>query len=131
MLVKISRKNILGAALLAVVVGALMLHFVAKPVCVTWLRAHSTALMVQSPPGGNYSVAVYRYPKLRHLPEYLGFGQGYVQLYDKESGRVLEEKVAEDLGAIRNFAWQPRSVSIAGFAEWDIPGWYQAPRATK
>jgi hypothetical protein len=131
MLMKITRKKILGALLLAVVAGALVLQFIAKPVCVTWLRAHSTVLMVQSPPGGRHSVAVYRYPKLRHLPEYLGFGQGYVQLYDKESGRVLEEKVADDLAAVRLFAWGPRSVSITGFAEWDVPGWYQPPLAAK
>ena len=126
---KITRKKILAVVLLGVIAGALVLQFIAKPICVTWLRAHSTVWMVQSPPGGRHSVAVYRYPKLRHVPEYLGFGQGYVQLYDKDTGRVLQEKVTDDLAAIRLFAWGPRSVTISGFVEWDVPGWFQAQAA--
>jgi hypothetical protein len=131
MLMKITRRKIFGALLLAVIAGALVLQFIAKPICVTWLRAHSTVLMVQSPPGGDHAITVYRYPKLRHIPDYLGFGQGYVQLYDKHSGRVVEEKVTDDVEAIRFFAWGGRNVSIPGFAEWDVPGWYEPPRAAK
>jgi hypothetical protein len=84
-----TRKKILVAVLLGVVVGALELQFIARPMFVTWLRAHSTVRMVQSPPGGRYSLAVYRYPRLGDIPECLGFGQGYVQLYDTGTERIL------------------------------------------
>jgi hypothetical protein len=121
-----TRKKILVAVLLGVVVGALGLQFIARPMFVTWLRAHSIVRMVQSPPGGRYALAVYRYPRLGDIPECLGFGQGYVQLYDTGTERVLQEKVADDLAAIHLFAWGPSSVTIIGFAEWKVPGWYQA-----
>jgi hypothetical protein len=63
---------------------------------------------------------------LGDIPECLGFGQGYVQLYDTATGQVLQEKVADDLGAIHLFAWGPSSVTISGFAEWEFPGRYRA-----
>jgi len=128
---KFTRKRIFFGVLLGFFAAALLLYCIPRAIYVTWLRAHSTVVMLQSPPGGRHAVAVYRYPKLDHVPEYLGFGQGYVQLYDKATGRILEEKVADDLAAIRLFAWAPRSVTISGFAEWDVPGWYQAPVAAK
>lgn len=122
----ITRKKILVAVLVGVVGGALALQFIGRRVFVTWLRAHSTVRMVQSPPGGRYSIAVYRYPRLGDIPELLGFGQGYVQLYDTATERVLQEKVADDLAAIHLFAWGPSSVTISGFAEWAVPEWQQA-----
>jgi hypothetical protein len=131
MLMKITRKKLRLTVLLGALVGGLLLYFVPKTIYITWLRAHSTVVMMQSPPGGRHAIAVYRYPKLGHVPDYLGFGQGYVQLYDKETGRILEEKVTDDVAAIHFFAWGGRSVEIPGFVEWDVPGWYEAPRAAK
>jgi hypothetical protein len=122
----ISRKKLLVMSLLGVVLSVLALQFIGRPMFVTWLRAHSTVRMVQTPPGGRYSVAVYRYPRLADIPECLGFGQGYVQLYNTASGQVLQEKAADDLAAIHLFAWGPSSVTISGFVEWNVPGWYQA-----
>jgi hypothetical protein len=107
--------------LVTVVSGALLLQFVGKPLFVSWLRAHSTVSMVQAQPGGRHKIAVYRYPKMHNIPECLGFGQGYVQLYETDSGHVLQEKVANDLAAINLFAWGPTWVSINGFAEWQTP----------
>lgn len=105
----------------------LALHFIGKPVFVTWLRAHSTVRMLQASPDGRYNIAVYRYPRLADVPEVLGFGQGYVQLYEvRSSPRVLNEQVVEDLAAIHLFAWMPSSVSIVGFAEWNLPQQYHA-----
>lgn len=123
---KIKRTKILVAVLLGVVAGALLFQFIGRPMFVTWLRAHSTVRLVESPPGGRFSVAVFRYPRLGDIPECLGFGQGYVQLYDTATGQVLQEKVTDDLAAIHLFAWGPSSVTIGGFAEWEVPGWYQA-----
>jgi hypothetical protein len=121
-----TRRKVWIAVLVAVVMGVLAFEFLARPIFTTWLRAHATVRMVQSPPGGKFGVAVFRYPRLGQIPEMFGFGQGYVQLYEIETGRVLQEKVADDLTGVRLFAWGPSSVSIAGFAEWQIPGWYQA-----
>src|SRR2546426_10940738 len=104
MTMNITRKKLLATVLVGIVAGTLVLQFIAKPVCVMWLRAHSTVWMLESPPGSRHSIALYRYPNLRHVPEYLGFGQGYVQLYDKDTGRILQEKVADDLAAIHLFA---------------------------
>jgi hypothetical protein len=123
---KITRKKVLVAVLLGVVAGALTLQFIGRPIFVTWLRARSTVWLLTSPPGRRYSLAVYRYPRLGAIPECLGFGQGYVQLYDQATGRILHEKVADDLAAINFFMWGTSSVTVRGFAEWEVPGWYQA-----
>ncbi len=120
------RTKLLLGALIGVVAFALILKFVGTPMFVTWLRAHSTVQMLNSPPGGRYSVAVFRYPRLGDIPECLGFGQGYVQLYQPGTGKVLQEKVADDLALIGLFAWGASDVTISGFAKWETPGWYQA-----
>jgi hypothetical protein len=122
----ITRKRIWAAVLITVVTLPLALKFVARPMFITWLRAHATVRMLQSPPGGQFGIAVFRYPRLGDFPEMAGFGQGYVQLYEIGTGQVLQEKVADDLAAVHLFAWGPSSVTISGFAEWEVPGWYQA-----
>jgi hypothetical protein len=127
----ITRKKLLIGVLVGVIAGALMVQFIGKPVFVTWLRAHSTVWSLHSPAGSSHAVAIYRYPKLRHIPDYFGFGQGYVQLFDKITGHVWEEKVTHDLGAIHLFAWGPTSVDISGFAQWELPEGYQPPQAVK
>ncbi len=100
---------------------ALQARFIGGAAFTTWLRAHATVRSVQSPPGGRLSVAIHQYPQLGGVTECLGFGQGYVQLYEPETGTVLHEKTADDLAAIRAFAWGQKSVVIDGFAEWEIP----------
>jgi hypothetical protein len=123
----LTRKNLLLALLAGVIAMALALQFIGKPVFVTWLRAHSTVRMLLASPDGRYNITVYRYPRLADVPEVLGFGQGYVQLYEvRSSPRVLNEQVAEDLAAIHRFTWMPSSVEIVGFAEWKLPSQYQA-----
>jgi hypothetical protein len=122
----ITRRKALGAVLGCVLVGTLGVQWIGKPAFVIWLRAHSTVRLVEKPPGGHFSIAVYRYPRLKDIPEYLGLGQGYVQLFETHTGKVLQEKAAEDLTAIRNFAWGPASVTIDGFAEWPVAGRHYA-----
>jgi hypothetical protein len=80
---------------------------------------------VDAPPGGRFEVVMFKYPTLRHLPEILGLGEGYGQLYEIGTGRVLQEKSAEELSAIRMFAWSNSSVSVQGFVEWPLPKWWQ------
>ncbi len=122
-----SRRKTLLSLAVGILAGGLVLQSIGKHIAVTWLRRHSTLRTMQSPPGGRYGVAVYGYPRLADIPECVGFGQGYVHVYELSTGRVLQEKVAEDLGGIHLFAWGPTNVTISGFAEWQVPGWYQAP----
>ena len=122
MSMKITRLQVLFSILAAIVLAAIGLRLIGRPILVTWVRAHATVRLVESPPGGRFGVAVFRYPRMGHVPELLGLGQGYVQLYELDSGEVFQEKVAPDLAAIHLFAWGPSSVTIQGFVEWEIPG---------
>ena len=120
-----TRTKALVVVLGAVLVGVTALKFIAGPVFTIWLRAHSTVWMVQSPPGGRLWVAVHRLPRLGDVPECLGFGQGYVQLYEPGRGRVFQDERVEDLASIRTFAWGVSSVSISGVGEWALPKGYE------
>jgi hypothetical protein len=109
------------AALLLLVGALLAAKFVATPLLVVWLRAHSTVNRLDLSPDNRYQIAIHRYPRLRDVPETLGFGQGYVVLSDRATGTVLTEKPAEDLAAVNLLAWGKSTVSIPGFADWQLP----------
>ncbi len=64
---------------------------------------------------------VYRYPTLHDIPESLGFGQGFAQLEETLSGKVLAQKNAHDLAPLNALMWTSNQVIIRGFAEWDLP----------
>ena len=70
---------------------------------------------------GRFQIVIYRYPRLRDIPECFGFGQGFVQLQESASGRVLAEKEAEDLAPLNWYRWSSNKVTVANFAEWDLP----------
>src|SRR4051794_10109808 len=118
------RRKFWFAALFTLCGGLLWLQFLGRPIAITFLRAHATVYRVDAPPGGRFGVVMFRYPRLRHLPEILGLGEGYLQLYEIGTGRVLQEKTAEELSAIRMSAWSSSSVSLQGFVEWPLPKWW-------
>jgi len=121
---RVTRKQAIVGLFLVVVVGALALEFICRPMFALFLRTNSTVYRWERPPGARLSVAVYRYPRLGRLPQYLGFGEGYMQLLDSEIGKVYEDVVVEDLAAVNAFAWAPSKVIISGIGEWEYPYGY-------
>jgi hypothetical protein len=109
------------AALILLVCAFLAAKFIATPLLVVWLRAHSTVSRLDLSPDNRYQISIHRYPRLRDVPETLGFGQGYVVLSDRTTGKVLTEKPADDLGAVNLLAWGKSTISIPGFADWQLP----------
>lgn len=95
----------------------------------TYLRAKATpdSIPVVSK-DGRFRLVMYRYPRLKDAPEWLGFGQGFVQLEDTASGKVLAQKQADDLAPLQAFRWSGTNVIIYRvpgttdvFADWDLP----------
>src|ERR1051325_11249597 len=108
---KPKRRRILGIMLPGFGVGILGLLFLGKTMGTLWLRSHSTVYLLERPAGFQLSIAVHRYPRLAHFPEYLGFGEGFVQLFDRETGKVFEDVTVEDLGSVNTFAWGSLTVA--------------------
>jgi hypothetical protein len=71
-------------------------------------------------PDSNYRVVVYRMPELYAMPGASGDAPGYVRLYDK-AGRILKEQDVEMVQLIDRVRWENGKVTIALFAEWDLP----------
>lgn len=106
-------------ALLGVIFAFKILGSLAITAC---LKAHAT-LWGQPWPSkdGRFQIVMYRYPRLRDIPESFGFGQGFVQLQEVASGRVLAEKEAKDFAPLNSYRWSSNKVIVADFAEWDLP----------
>ncbi|MGO8838361.1 MAG: hypothetical protein ACLQAH_15150 [Limisphaerales bacterium] len=113
---------VIGSALLLLVVGDISTR--------VYLKTHATrwwVVPVESR-GGEFQIAMYRYPRLRDIPESLGFGQGFVQLQEKVSGKVLAQKHADDLAPLTAFRWSATNVIIYQvpgtsdvFVDWGLP----------
>jgi hypothetical protein len=95
----------------------------------TYLRAKATpyGIPVVSK-DGRFKLVMYRYPRLNDVPEWLGFGQGFVQVEEAVSGKVLALKHAGDLAPLTAFRWSATNVIIYRvpgtndvFADWDLP----------
>ena len=94
-----------------------------------YLRTHAThwwTVPVESR-GGEFQIVMYRYPRLRDIPESFGFGQGFVQLQEKASGKVLAQKHADDLAPLTAFRWSSTNAIIyqvpqmSKFVDWNLP----------
>jgi len=86
-----------------------------------YLRARATPWNTTPSRDGRFKVVVYRYPELHDIPESFGFGQGFAQLEEVASGKVLAQKDADDLAQLNVFTWSSNQVVIRGFVEWDLP----------
>jgi hypothetical protein len=90
-----------------------------------YLKTHATRWSVNG--WTRFRIVMYRYPRLRDIPESFGFGQGFVQLQEVASGKVLAQKRAEDLAPLTAFKWSTTNVIIFQvpemnkFVEWDLP----------
>ena len=122
------KKHIIIAA--CVVGGIFLLIAVVGISTGVYLRTHATrwwVVPVESR-GGEFQIAMYRYPRLRDIPESFGFGQGFVQLQEKASGKVVAQKHADDLAPLTAFRWSSTNVIIYRvpgtsdvFADWVLP----------
>jgi len=106
--------------LLVLLVTIVGLKTVGRGTSKSYLKAHATSQLTEASKDGRFKIVIYRYPRLNDVPESFGFGQGFVQLQDA-SGRVLAEKEAEDLAALNWFRWSSNKVTVADFADWDLP----------
>jgi hypothetical protein len=113
----------------ACVAGGVILFFGADISTRVYLRTHATpcgTIKIRSR-GGKFQIVMYRYPRLRDIPETLGFGQGYVQLQEAATGTALAQKRAQDLGTLSFYRWSETNVIIYQvpelneFAKWDLP----------
>ena len=117
------------AVSLAVIAGLLTVGVVCTR---AYLHTHATQGLVETSKDGRFKVVMYRYPRLRDIPESIGFGQGFVQLQEVVSGKILAQKSAADLDSLRSFLWSSNKVvvfiepysgiaSTPRFAEWSLP----------
>lgn len=122
------KKHIIIAA--CVVRGIFLLLAVCAISTGVYLRTRATRSLVVpvESPGGEFQIAMYRYPRLRDIPESFGFGQGFVQLQEKASGKALAQKHADDLAPLTVFRWSATNVIIYRvpgtsdvFADWSLP----------
>jgi hypothetical protein len=92
-----------------------------------YLRAHATPCWAVPSNDGKFKIVMYRYPRLNDIPESIGFGQGFVQLQKTASGKVVAQKVADDLESLNSFRWSSNEVTIYRrigsdrFAKWEFP----------
>lgn len=115
------KRVILAVAILLVLLVTIAgLKIVGRGTGKSYLKSHATSSLTETSKDGRFKILIYRYPRLNDVPESFGFGQGFVQLQDA-SGRVLAEKEAEDLAALNSFRWSSNKVTVADFAEWDLP----------
>ena len=122
------KKHIIIAA--CIIGGVFLLSVVGHISTRVYLRTHATrwwTVPVESR-GGEFQIVMYRYPRLRDIPESFGFGQGFVQLQEKASGKVLAQKRADDLAPLTAFRWSDTNVIVYHvpgtsdmFADWDLP----------
>lgn len=117
------RKVIIAASVIAllgiVVIG---LKELGGSIATAFLKANATPWgKPMSSKDGRFQIVIYRYPRIRDIPESLGFGQGFVQLQEVASGKVLAEKKANDLAALNSWRWSSNLVEITEFAEWNLP----------
>jgi hypothetical protein len=111
------------------VISAIFLLFVVGDISTKiYLRTHAVQFWGCQSRDGKFLVVMYRYPQLRDIPESLGFGQGFVQLQDTASGKVLAEKHADDLAPLTAYKWSSTNVIIYRtpgasdvFVNWDLP----------
>lgn len=118
---------IIAACIIGVVILLLAIGDVSTRV---YLRTHATrcgTVPVQSR-SGEFQIVMYRYPRLRDIPESFGFGQGFVQLQEKATGKVVAQKHADDLAPLTAFRWSSTNVIIYRvpgrsdvFADWTLP----------
>ena len=113
----------------ACVLGCGLLFLAGEISTRVYLKTHATGcgiIKIQSR-GGKFQIAMYRYPRLRDIPETLGFGQGFLQLQEAASGKVIAQKRAQDLGTLSSYRWSETNVIIYQvpemneFAKWDLP----------
>lgn len=45
-----------------------------------YLKSHAMQSLVVPSENGRFKIVIYRFPRLKDVPETLGFGQGFVQL---------------------------------------------------
>ena len=114
------KASILLGIIIILIAGSVVLGLPAR-LARSYLRSHASPWSTMPSGDGRFKVVLFRYPVMQDLPESLGFGQGFVQLLEAHSGRVLAQKDAEDLAQINLFRWTSNRVLIQGFAEWDLP----------
>jgi hypothetical protein len=72
-------------------------------------------------PDGRFEMVVYRVPTKSAMPGQAGDAPGFVRLYDKRTGRVLEQKDVEMVQNIDQFEWSATNLYIKLFADWKLP----------
>ena len=87
----------------------------------TYLHSHATLWTHITSPDGRFAVATYRFPELHDLPEILGFGQGFMQVLDTRSGKVVVARDADDLTQLNTLLWGTNELEIPGFLQIVLP----------
>jgi hypothetical protein len=106
-------------ALLGLIFG---IKWIGSSALTAYLKTHATPWGTpRLSTDGRFQIVLYRYPRLKDIPESFGFGQGFVQLQEVASGRVLAEKAAPDFAPLNWWRWSSNKVTVADFAEWDLP----------
>lgn len=111
---------------LCLVVGILVFLVLGNSAAKMYLRGHATQAWFCPSPDHKFRIVMYRYPRLRDVPESLGFGQGFVQLQEAGTGKVLAQKDAQNLSELNSFKWSSNKVTVYAyaqtkdFAEWDL-----------
>lgn len=102
--------------------GLIYFKPLSDPVVCGRLKAHATVWGVPFVSSdGRFQILCYRHPQLKNIPEAFGFGQGFVQLQEVASGRVLAEKRVQDLDAVNWCRWASNQVEVANVAMWKLP----------
>jgi hypothetical protein len=111
----------------SVIVGILVLGISGAVGTKVYLHSHASRWWVVPVKDTKFQIAMYRYPRLHDIPESIGFGQGFVQLQESASGKILAQKDADDLAPLTSFSWSSDkaviyvSPSTNEFASWDLP----------
>ena len=115
------RLLIIATCAIALVGAIICLKSLGRSLVTSYLKTHATQEHVMGSEDGRFQIVIFRYPHPRDIPETLGFGQGFVQLQQFGSGKVLAQKDAADLAQLNAWKWTSNRVTITGFAEWDLP----------
>lgn len=105
------RAGIIALIFLVAVCGA----FYAWRESGTWLYATETS------PDGRFRIEVYGYPRFWAAPGDSSGAPGDVRLIVVESGKIIERKSTEMVMLIETVRWNPTTVDIKLFTEWNLP----------
>jgi len=87
-----------------------------------WRKTSAFEYSTYTSPDGRFVVRVMEYPRiLGHFPGDSGGGNGYVELIDAQTMRVVESRRTDLVMTIETVRWQPDVVDIKLFVTWPLP----------